>query len=714
VDFAERERFWLGDRAERLGFALFAGAATLWVACRFYASMRLQLGYTGDLPLASKNDWSAPLDDVFIHFDFARAIARGHLFEWSEGNGYSSGGTSLLYPFVLAFGYWAGLRKLGLVVWAAVVACVSTFALILAGRCMFRGLPRYASWLLPPAVLCVGALDWTLFSGMEVAFFLAVWAGTLIAFDDLVSGPPGAAPPVRPARHAAWLGVWGGLCTLTRPEAVIIVAVFALAVWILLAKRAGFRGAFGLALLAGAPALAVTAVQALMNLVFTGEATAAGAIVKLELESPFLTRQEVWDAWLFHSKYQLYRVAEYHLTDVPGYGWIPFGLALFALLPKATRRYALLLLASAVSWVLLIALNGQVRWQNERYTMPALAWLLMAAALGTAALVGRSYAIGRRGRVLRGIGVFAAVVAVALFVKHQAPRFRDQIWFFGRASRNIRDQHIRVGRLLRDIKPEPPHRVLLSDAGAIPYASDLPALDLIGLGGYHGLPFARATREGVGAAVELMEHVPPGDRPDVMALYPSWWGIFPLWFGDDIGGVPVTGNVICGGAVKVLYRARWDALDGSGLPSSLKKGERIADEIDIADLTSERVHGFSSSVGVAHVEMKLLPNPQRPSHDLFDAGRILPPGATASFRLTRLSGVHSARMVFRLAPAHSAKLRVSVDGREIGTLELGHEDGFIEPSLALPADVLRSDVETTLEPLEHDVVVHHVWVVDKD
>ena len=36
-----------------------------------------------------------PLDDVYIHFGFARSAALGHPFAWIPGNGYSSGGTSL-------------------------------------------------------------------------------------------------------------------------------------------------------------------------------------------------------------------------------------------------------------------------------------------------------------------------------------------------------------------------------------------------------------------------------------------------------------------------------------------------------------------------------------------------------------------------------------------------------------------------------------------
>src|SRR5262245_21151448 len=112
-----RERF---GRAEPILYLLFAGACTLYVACSFHASARLQTSYSlvwmqpdrlGEVTAGTRlGDWSAPLDDVFIHFDFARATARGHPLEWSEGNGYSSGGTSVSYPFVLAIGYWIGFR----------------------------------------------------------------------------------------------------------------------------------------------------------------------------------------------------------------------------------------------------------------------------------------------------------------------------------------------------------------------------------------------------------------------------------------------------------------------------------------------------------------------------------------------------------------------------------------------------------------------------
>ena len=51
-----------------------------------------------------------PLDDVYIHFGFARSAALGHPFAWIPENGYSSGGTSLTYPLALAPGWLLGFR----------------------------------------------------------------------------------------------------------------------------------------------------------------------------------------------------------------------------------------------------------------------------------------------------------------------------------------------------------------------------------------------------------------------------------------------------------------------------------------------------------------------------------------------------------------------------------------------------------------------------
>ncbi len=506
------------QRVDPAIYALWAAACTIASARAFYLYMLKQTG----------GEWSAPLDDVFIHFDFARSTARGHPFEWVDGNGYSSGNTSLLYPFVLAFGYWAGFRDLRLMVWAAIVAAVSVLGTLLVARRLFfdgarRGdaAARVFSYLLPPLVLGVGALDWSLWSGMEVALFLAVWALALRVFFALDRAAPGS----RERRRLAWgLGACGAILLVTRPESVTTLAVFGLAAAIARVRRTRLRSTAAELLRVALPAVVVLVAQAIANRAFTGEWSANGAIVKLAINNPYMTADAKLDDYLFNLRYAVLRNVEYHFADIADFGVILPGLAAAALAAKRTRRMAAILLVQSASWLAIVALNGQVRWQNERYTMPAVAWLIMAAALGVAALVRSgpgarptfvagtlvgALVVQLYGVVIRPPGtapelhytwrfalalaaagaialrfrparVLAVATSLVLFQSHQVSKMRDQRWFFGRAARNIRDQHITTGRTLKDqLFPIVPRgdgtfrmgraqRVLLGDAGAIP------------------------------------------------------------------------------------------------------------------------------------------------------------------------------------------------------------------------------------------------------
>ena len=261
--------------------------------------------------------------------------------------------------------------------------------------------------------------------------------------------------------------------------------------------------------------------------------------------------------------------------------------------------------------------------------------------------------------LLRSWVLRAPIVCAALFVAndHQVAKVRDQEWFFGRASRNIRDQHLRAGELLARLEPK---RVLVGDAGALVYASHRPGLDIIGLGGYHDLPFARAGVHGLAASVELVERMPDADRPDLLAIYPSWWGVLPTWFSSDvIARVPAPGNVICGGYEDVLYRADWHVL-GTGDNPRVDLGH-VKDSIDFADLVSEREHAYAFSTGSGWTDMKILPDPAEPRLDLFDGGRILYAQATEHFTLRGLPSPGMARSsaCARRLPASCASVSAS-------------------------------------------------------
>jgi hypothetical protein len=730
-------------------FALWAAACTIHSARVFYVYMLKQTG----------GEWSAPLDDVFIHFDFARQTARGHPFEWTPGNGYSSGNTSVLYPFVLAAGYAAGFRELRLMVWAAIVAAVSVFGTLLVARRLFvAGEPRHRpdaaarplSYLLPPVLLGVGALDWSLWSGMEVSLFLATWALALLAFFALDR----ATTPRDRARRAWVLGLSGAVMILTRPEAVTTIAVLGVAAVLPRWSRDG-KGAHAAVLARVAlPGVLVVVAQSIANRLFTGEWSANGALVKLAVNNPYLTPAEKLGDWSFNLHYGVLRNVEYHFADARGFGVILPALACAALASPRSRRAAAILWGQIVLWMLLVSLNGQVRWQNERYVMPAVAWLLVAAALGVASMVrrepratptflastilfalvvqlwgvatrpegadaamriawplalaaGAAAALAMRAWPAR---VLVAIGALGLAYVHQESKMRDQKWFFGRASRNIRDQHVTTGRWLAASRVK---RVLVGDAGAILYAADVPGLDVIGLGGFHNYPFARAGVNGLASTIELMEYVPPNDRPDVMAIYPSWWGILPTWFGGEVlARIPAEGNVICGGYEDVVYKADWHLLGTGEAPREAPQGEAVRDAVDVADVLSEKRHAYVfPHPNGGWTEMKVLADPADAANDLLDGGRRIGAGREERFVLRDLKPREPAHLVVRSAPEAASHVRVLVGGREVARFELAATEGWVEPVVTIPADAITDEPlpVTLANDGPDDFLDYHVW-----
>jgi hypothetical protein len=721
-------------------YLAFSIACVSFAAHTFYGYMHVQ----------TSGMWSAPLDDVFIHFDYARATARGYPFQWSEGNGFSSGNTSITYPFVLAVGYWAGFRGLLLMKWAAIVACASVFAFLGLSAALFKPLGRWAKYLLPPVALCVGALDWSLFSGMENAFHLATWALMLAASLAVIGA---ANEPKKLVRSSLVAGLAGALLFLTRPESAVCVAAFTL--WAALSVRArrasegGGRARFpwGVFFAMSVPGAIAFAAQSIANRVFTGEWAAAGALAKLALNHPYMTASDKWEQYTSLLRYVVLRNTHHHFADFGGpehpipWGWLVPLAALLPFFVRETRGVAAMLWAQVIGWLALVSLNGQVRWQNERYTMPAVAWLLVLAALGLAALISgpgvRSFgkparaliaaAPERQTLVFGALRVAGALAIAAVFWRAQLPRMRDQIWFFGRASRNIRDQHIVAGGVLKRLGAD---RVLVGDAGALLYSADIAGIDLIGLGGYHDLPFARAGVHGLGASLELIERVDLEDRPDAMALYPGWWGDLPAIFGRRVAAVPVFGNVICGGSEKVIYRADWAPLDRLGRPRALRRGERVLDEVDVADLVSEKAHGYVFPHPAAgFVDFRVLADPGDRTRDLFDAGRVIGPGQGETMRVLTASGPQ--RLLLRVTPEMKAKIDVQIDGRTVGQIVLAgvpdgrapaggesKEDGtrraqsgaWLEAALDLP-DVGEGSADLALVAAEGAFTDFHVWIV---
>ena len=606
----------------------------------------------------------APLDDVYIHFDFARSLGQGHPFEWIPGQGYSSGETSPLYALILAVGWIFGFRGRALGIWAAIVAIMSVASLLRTIRGLVRPCPAWLAWLLSLLPLSIGIIDWALFSGMEMAVFVAVLGRSLVALARA------RAPRARPTREALqWrLGAWGAALVLLRPEAAIIVAVFAIAA----ARGAGRRSGLAALVRASLPGAFATLAVLGSNLVATGDARSAGAQLKLLSSNPYLS--DVERARVFAENLVTFwiKVVRGELAVVPALLAVMPLLAVLGLVRREHRVVAGASLVSAIGWLLLVSWNGNAPHHNFRYYTPALVLLCVPAALGIAGLA-------RRGRL-------AAAVAVATLAIG-APKVPGQIRHFRSACANIRDQQIEVGERLARLPEDA--TILLGDAGAIPYVSGRAALDALGLGGYRSIPFARAAVHGEAATIELIERLHPSARPTHFALYPNWFGALTSRFGVEIDRVTIEGNVICGSPTKAIYRADWSTLGTA--PSG--RSSSVIDEIDVGDVIDEGEHSYAAPLphgGWTTLDVLTDASGTR----RFDGGRTIPDGMTESFMVKQTAGgpvvlrmridggargivLHSSRATKELAlePARDGQWRTAttslerIDGGETITLE---------------------------------------------
>ncbi|HEY2367242.1 MAG TPA: hypothetical protein VGH87_12690, partial [Polyangiaceae bacterium] len=110
----------------------------------------------------------ATLDDSFIHFQYARAIAEFHPFRYQAGMPATSGATSVLWPLLLAPFWLVGFRGTA-ILWPAWLFGFGAFGL-LANETYHLAKPLAGKWGGVGAalmVLCFSAFAWCAASGME-------------------------------------------------------------------------------------------------------------------------------------------------------------------------------------------------------------------------------------------------------------------------------------------------------------------------------------------------------------------------------------------------------------------------------------------------------------------------------------------------------------------------------------------------------------------
>jgi hypothetical protein len=612
---------------------------------------------------------AAPLDDAFIHFQFARRLAEGHFFSYVPGEGYVSGATSFLFPIVLAPFYKLGLHGVSIMYAAWLVGTLAHAALAVETfRIAERIAGRAAAVGAGAMCLLFGAFAWFAWSGMEtvpLAWVLMRTARASAAFCEPL--------PRRPCPRAGELVALGLLAPLIRPEGAL--GSFIAAVALGFGPRAAGRHPY-LRARAALPLIGPFLVP-ILHFLFVGHTAPSTAMVKWLVQNPTYDGAELRAAVVTNVKLLFTSIldgGEWTTVFLPEHSSVPLILGAIALPFAAARRRV----PFHAAFVGLVALGTLIPctylsflWNRVRYVWPfAGAWFVLLACLAREA-----------GDLVRRFGprwTFITPLLAGGFAGALLVRLPWSILDLAQSAHAIARQQVVLGRWAAENLP-PDARIGVNDTGAIAYLSGRKTFDIVGLTTEGE---ARYWVAGAGSRYEHYETLPKERLPTHFIVYPHWMACPPL-LGKTLTEATVLDQSILGGATMVVYEARYDTLGSGALPAEPPPGLELVDALDVADLASEEAHGYDTHGTSEEDNQAVLfgsdVDAKRPG--VADGGRL----HRSRDRFTaRLPPGRPLRMVMRVAAEDPIELSIEAAEREVTTVGV-LPGGWVEHAVDLPA-----------------------------
>lgn len=535
-----------------------------------------------------------PLDDAYIHFQYARQIAAGELYVYNPGLPPTSGATSFLYPFILALGYQLSFQGLQLGSWAMIVGAV---AQALSGWLIASIGRACGAWSIGVVVAVVfmiyGATAWHFMSGMETGL---VMMSALLALYGIIA-----------RRDAVAVG-GAALSALLRPEGAILAVLISVffGIKIFNAQAQSERKDAGRILWILIPMLAI-GVQPLVNLLVTGSVVATGNSAKsLFGVVPFdlgyvITR--IWDNFT-----RMWREFFVLQADTPAYLMvIPAGLALigcFFLIKDRTRRgVGVLIVMWFVGISAAISTLDTAFWHFKRYHMPLIAALFALAVVGLL-IFHKQNAQHEGTKTQRREGIQRMVLAIAAFalIIAAASSSADFLQSYGVNVGYVYAQPYQMVLWLRENAPDDA-RVAVHDVGMMRYIGEVTTLDMVGLTTAGAADY---WRNGPGSVGEWIMQ----QRPDLIASYGDGHGLGLGYLqATDLYANPQAQytvtlddarNVALAAETQGIYvpdyaaaeRAVYLATLPTLYPEIFGRRLEVIDAVNVANLESERNHDY--------------------------------------------------------------------------------------------------------------------------
>jgi hypothetical protein len=591
----------------------------LCIACFAVVTLGLALWAGSEVTRVNGGSLGAPLDDSYIHFQFARSFAELRPFEYTPGAPPVAGATSLLWPALLTPAVWLGAGGTGLIWVTWFFGFGSLFG---QARELFLVGLRFASWPFAFAagmlVLTLSANTWFAASAMEVVPFGFVLLRCARRAAEHMEGP-------RTRARDYELLALALTAVLLRPEGALAALMAGAA--LLWAAREGGRRAWAL----GAAALMSPLLVPLVNLVFTGSAAQTTTHAKWLPMNPYYSGRLI-DGLLanIHIFFgTLLDGREWAWTFVPE-GYRLLGVACLPALAwaaelRGARSYALMLVVLGLG--ILIPTSYETFLVNRlRYLWPFSApWLLGLAALGQLLATGLD-----KLRPKLGLLALTLPAACGLGFARLAP---ISVGDLAVSAAAITSQQVSLGQWAASALPKDA-RIGVNDAGAIAFYSSRRTFDVVGL---TTAGEAQHWVAGAGSRFEHYERLDPRQLPTHFIVYPEWFGL-PDLLGDCPTSRRVEGATILGGPLMVACAADYHSLRTGALPTLDVGPRQLLDELDVADLESEAAHGYRLGASTAQrnvvVSLAGIADGGRSERSAEDFQLLVEPGGLLVVRLS--------------------------------------------------------------------------------
>ena len=619
----------------------------------------------------------AALDDAYIHFQYARAIAEGHPLRFQAGEPISTGATSFLWPALLAVPYALGVRGESIL---------------------------WATWVL--SFVALGALAYETYA---ISRPLAGRARRVRRGGD--DARSSAASPGR--RRAEWRSCRSRGCSLhsmrrasewteeparRTPRELRILLALALARAARAPGRARSRPSCSALAVAAAPARSADCAAAprrcrssiaaaapnLLLLALTGHATSSTAQVKLLVGNPYFAMP---DAAIANARILVGQILDGQVWSAE---FLPKGGAPLACAGLAALAWR----GHAASRPFRAAVGARARARDVR-AVPLRHVPLESPALPVAVRAGlvrrprvpRARASARSSaRVDARAGAAATTLVAGGFAGTLAVRLDWVIDDAAQSASGIDRQQVALGRWADATLPRDA-RIGVNDTGAIAYFGNRKTFDVVGL----TTPSeGRYWVAGAGSRLEHYERLrasSPASLPTHFIVYPEWMSCDAV-LGKPLHEAVVTDSTILGGQMMRAYEARYEHLGSGELPWS--EHGTISDTLDVADLESEAEHRYEL-LGARDGEQIAEEGNAPDGRIVVDGGRTqrisraLRREARARSEAIALGRVQTAGEV--------SDLEVRVGGRVSARRSSSRARGRRSPSV-IPGDAITSDAAT--------------------